>query len=446
MPGLFDLIQSAIGRPDPTAQLYAALQGQSGGPGAAAGPPPPAAAPGAAPGAPGAPQAQPVPQALQSPPDMAAANAKLAQGAQQQQPQVSPTDYPLLYLQMVQRQRASDDFNRGLAGMLGGFKGPPGGAQQIMNSVGAPSGQDPGAFLQNFLTLRNQGALQSSVPAMLQKAGLDPSYAPLAIANPDFLAKVVEAQTGVGADLETRQYLAAQKAAQAAGQPFPDIATWKAQHATAAAVGTTAGQDKLDATSTFPSLDPQYKTAEDTVQWLNSHPDATVKAVQWGSAANGRVGQMIGGLGLLDQDTQDARAKIDQLNDENFRAGLANVKNVRSQSEANKVGGAVSSLDKPANSPQMITSELGRLTNVIQGARGNLMGAAGKQIPLQYEGLVDPSYLDPKNPLYNGSSLAGQDPSDSDLQAARAYIATHPNERNAVIEHFHDQGFRAGAL
>jgi hypothetical protein len=325
----------------------------------------------------------------------------------------SPPDLTQLYVKLAQQDRAANMFDRGLAGMQAAFA-PPGQQAAWLNS--APPQQDAGAMVENLMKIQqmqfqrqNQQTIMNSAPALAEQL-FGPKPTPQQIQTAQGIiasGKYGDVETNLvgSGDLDQRQYLQEQRANQQAGQPTVDFSTWKAQHATAAAVGTEAAKTKFDAADTFPSLDPQYKTAEDTVDWLNQHPDATVRAVQWGSAANGRVGQSLGGLGILDQDTKDARSKIDQLNDENFRAGLANVKNVRSQSEANKVGGAVSSLDKPGNSPQMITQELGRLTNTIQSARGNLMGAAGRVIPYKYNNMIDPSYLDPNSQTYNGAKM-----------------------------------------
>ena len=114
MPGLFDLIMSATGRPDPSLAIAQALghapgqpgspQGPLAAPAPSAGPPTGAAGPGGPPGASGGPpapggpggppQAPPQPQATQTPPDLGQ-----------------------MFLRLTQRQQASEGFNRGL-GML----------------------------------------------------------------------------------------------------------------------------------------------------------------------------------------------------------------------------------------------------------------------------------------------------------------------------------------
>jgi hypothetical protein len=338
-----------------------------------------------------------------------------------------------LYSQVLQRSQANEMFNRGLGGLTAAFS-PLSQRASLMHEWDN-MGADPNALMNSVMSIQNYNyqqqqrqALAAAAPGLAKQLyGDNPTPEQLQMAQGLIASgKFGDIETNLvgGADLDQRQYQAAVRNGTFQGT-YTD---WRNQGATKAAVGTEAGKNKLDAIDTFPSLDPQYKTAEDTVEWLQAHPDATVNAVKWGAAANGRVGQMLGGLGVLDQDTKDARAKIDQLNDENFRAGLANVKNVRSQSEANKVGGSVSSLDKPANSPDMIKTELGRLSNVVHGARGNLMAAAGKAVPYKYNGLVDPTYLNPSSLVYNGAAMEKPDtsiksPADvAKLPPGRAFV------------------------
>ena len=82
-----------------------------------------------------------------------------------------------MYLQLALRQSESDSFNRHLAGMLGGFKGPPGGAQDIMNSVGAPSRLDPGAMMQNLMQLQQYHQQQLGALDAAKTLGITPNEA-----------------------------------------------------------------------------------------------------------------------------------------------------------------------------------------------------------------------------------------------------------------------------
>ena len=126
--------------------------GPQGGPPAAGGPGAGGGGPGAAGGAPGAPQAQPQPQAYQSPPDLSQ-----------------------MYVKLVQQSRAADSFDRGLALMAGGFKGPPGGAQTIMNSVGPPL--DAGATMNNIMQLQQFHQQQLGALDAAGKLGITPNEA-----------------------------------------------------------------------------------------------------------------------------------------------------------------------------------------------------------------------------------------------------------------------------
>ena len=89
----------------------------------------------------------------------------------------SPPDMQQMYLQLAMRQASSDSFNRHLAGMLGGFKGPPGGAQDIMNSVGAPSRLDPGTTMQNLMQLQQFHQEQLGALDAAGKLGITPNEA-----------------------------------------------------------------------------------------------------------------------------------------------------------------------------------------------------------------------------------------------------------------------------
>ena len=151
-----------------------------------------------------------------------AMNPSPAPAMAQPQATQSPPDLAKLYMQLYNQQRGAATFDQGLSGLQAAFAPP--GQQAAWLAHGNQGGrQDPGAMLQNLMQLRNQQAYQSALPDMLKAAGLDPNLTPLARADPGFLTKAIESQTGIGAPLEQRQYLAAKNAAAAAGQPFPDF-------------------------------------------------------------------------------------------------------------------------------------------------------------------------------------------------------------------------------
>jgi hypothetical protein len=206
MAGLADLLY--LGQPDPARQLAMALAGrqqpQPGpgpagpapvGPGPAGpgpGPAPNAPAPNAqpvnadpnapppnpAPGAPPPPGSPPQPQALQSTPDMSASYSTLA----------NPPNLMNLYLQMQQRQSASDQINRGLA-LIAANHSAPSMREAIMQSM-TGGGQDAGSTVNNLMSLY-QG--QQQMAANQQLLGQAPDIAaklglPLAVVQSRIMA------------------------------------------------------------------------------------------------------------------------------------------------------------------------------------------------------------------------------------------------------------------
>jgi hypothetical protein len=179
MAGLADLLY--LGQPDPSRQLAAMLAGRQqpgapppgpapAGPGPAgpAGPAPagpgPAAGPGdgsapnPAPGAPPPPGSPPQPQALQSSPDMSQAYSQLA----------NPPNIMSLYMQMQQRQSASDQINRGLA-LITANHSAPSMREAIMQSL-TGGGQDAGSTVSNLMSLYQGQQQMGAQQQLLQQA------------------------------------------------------------------------------------------------------------------------------------------------------------------------------------------------------------------------------------------------------------------------------------
>lgn len=182
MPGIADLLNLALGRPDPMRQLAQALAGQQpqqpppdqqqppqGPP--PAGPPPAGGAGAPTPLTPGQTpppgQGQPQPQALQSSPDMQSSYQQLA----------NPPNIMGLYLQAQRQQAASDQFSHGLA-TLAAINSPPSMTNAIMQ--GARGGPDVagqfGNLMQIYQMQQQMGAQQQllgQAPAIAKKLGWD---------------------------------------------------------------------------------------------------------------------------------------------------------------------------------------------------------------------------------------------------------------------------------
>jgi hypothetical protein len=127
---------------------------------------PNAPAPNPAPGAPPPPGSAPQPQALQSTPDMSASYQTLA----------NPPNLMSLYLQLQQRQAASDQINRGFA-LIAANHSPPSMREAIMQSVGG--GTDAGSTVNNLMSLYQgqqqmaaQQQLMAQAPDIAAKLGL----------------------------------------------------------------------------------------------------------------------------------------------------------------------------------------------------------------------------------------------------------------------------------
>ena len=227
MPGsIMDLISSAMGRPDPATAIATRLGQMPGQPGSPQGPqplagPPPAGGPAGPGGPPGASGGPPSPGGPQPP-------GGAPGGGAPPQPQAyqTPPDLGSMFVQLMQRQQANESFNRGMGMLAAGFAQP----RDRATMVDAMQGQsgDAGSLMGNLMRLQqynieqqNMAAYRQSIPGMLQKAGIDPSYAPLVAANPDILSKIVENQAGVGGGPAWMAQKRAEAALTAQGQPIP---------------------------------------------------------------------------------------------------------------------------------------------------------------------------------------------------------------------------------
>jgi hypothetical protein len=465
--GLLDLISAAAGRPDPAmkiAQAFGQAPGQPGspqGPQPLVGAAPPAASAGGG-GASGASGASPQPQATQTPPDLGQ-----------------------MFLQLTQRQQASEGFNRGLGMLAAGFAQP----RDRATMIGAMEGQsgDPGSTMANLMRLQQwniqqqqMAAYREGVPQMLKGLGLTDeevkAYTPLAIADPSFATKVAETKLGVGGGPAWMAQIHAEKALTDQGKPIPwtpgdptSYDAWtKANTAANVTEQRNASEAKLNATSSFSKIDPPLAQQEQNLEWLNdpAHRQAVITAIHnpnMSSNVMGAGAAMAPGLTGIDQDVLTARVKIDQLKKELYADRFVGTKNIRSNTEANNLGAAATLLDSRNNDPVTIDNELQRLVNDIGAARGNLAAAAGRKVPAKYANLIDKgAFLDPKSPLYNGATIEEPEASgggsasggdgggglkpltDAQKQQAKELIAR--DGRDAVISHLKAGGYDTSGL
>ena len=362
-------------------------------------------------------------QATQSPPDMAKANAQIAQNPNIVQ----------LYLRQEQLNRAADQFDRGLEGLVLS-KTPPSMQSGVIASMSPQPRTDAGTQLQNLMGLQ-QGDMRmraffnlltpnaqgvAPIDTMAQQFGVDPgALRNMVQLDPTVLSKMLEMQAGIGGPPETQEWrqAVAQFHRDHPGQPLPpelqSALTYGGAKQEEGRKMAQIGEEKAGAVESFPALDKTYNTLEDRLKWLNdpAHRDAVVNAIQKPELfTTGQAGRWLGGTAIgqgitgVDQDTMTAKGYLDQVRDELFSANFTGTKNVRNLTEANKLQGSASNLFKPTNNAATIKDELDRLTKETMKSHATIMATAGKQIPYQYKGMADTNYLDPKSPYYNGAT------------------------------------------
>jgi hypothetical protein len=338
----------------------------------------------------------------------------------------SPPDLTKLYLQLLQRNRSADEIDRGLTNIVAAFSPP---SQQASVMANMPRGTNTGDEMSNLMQLQQYGLGQQSLAQMMSPEflkNMETNYgmsAPEARAMilsggmPNFITKVVEARTGVGADLETRQYLQEQRAAQSQGKPFPDVATWKAQHAATALSMNTQAKDIQDFKDTgiqdFSGANQKLTENEARVDQLMKNPDATMEALSKPDLlTTSKAANMIPSgtplIGTSSEVKQQAIA-IQKLMAGLTGEGLMSAKNVRTQREFSTLGEALTAGLNVNNGKEGVMQALTDIKKRFATAHAQVYAVAGKKIPSDYYGLADPRYTSPTmdgavNPYYTGAT------------------------------------------
>ena len=458
MAGIFDLLTG-----DPTQQIAQRLGQAPGQPGSpqlgrnlwqrvaeplrqAGGPPGPP---------PGAPPAPPQPQIYQSPPDLAQ-----------------------MYMQLQQHDTASNQFYSGLGLLAAGMY--PGRNPNASMKWAQGMQQDPNSMFNNLVQIRGMqqqqaslDAFNRSIPDMMKQTGLT---ADEIRANPqaatELVGKIAATNAGISSDPTVQEmnrakgvYMAQNGITDPNDPRIPDKYKYPAQYKAGAAADVAVATDKTDAANSFNSVDPQWKTVQDNLAWLNdkAHHDAVVAAIQHPDfQTSGYIGQNLPSwVGGQPQDVLDAKAKLDTLRAQLQSEAFRNTKNVRSNREAAFLGDAQTNLFKITNSDATITDALTDLQNKVTAGRANATLAAGRPIPAEWAPNADQTLLDPKNQLFNGGSVlppadkppvpnaaaaggSGKPLSADDLTQAKTLIAQHG--RDWVIKYLQGQGYKTDGL
>lgn len=451
MPGLFDMLMGLTGRPS-DAQLMAGLGQAPGQPGSNAGPIPAGAA-GATGQAGGGPPNSSAggPQAAQGPPQgQGGAPAATMPGGQQAPAAMqSPSDLSQMYLQMVQRAQAEQNFNNGMAGLAAAIY--PGRTSPALMSAMRGNVQDPSETFGNLMKLQMYGQQQqryadlvNNSDAYAKSFGVDPNMfrATITAAGPqgagDVLGKIAEAQMGITGSQTDKEYRQAVRNYQMAnpGAPLPaelqSEAAWATKQGANVTMADAAAKERLAAKTEFDGMDKQYQAVEQKVDWLNdpAHRDAVVQAIKQPELfTSGQSGKYLSGTPLgVSQDVLDAKSNLDQLHNQLYSTSFSGKNQRLAAVEAQRLGNAYTNLVSPTLSAPAIGDELNRLQQQTYTSHANIFASAGQVIPAKYHGLADSQYLNPQDPLYNGAKEEDvpdfSKMSDADADAAVAKLSS----------------------
>lgn len=474
---ILDLIQSAMGHPDPAMAIQARLgqapgmpggpgpqplagppatpgpagpggpPGASGGPPSPGGPSPPGGPPGAAPGGPpgGAPPPPPQPQAYQTPPDLGQ-----------------------MFVTLMQRQQSNEQFNRGMGMLAAGFAAPRD-RETMVNAMSGQSG-DAGNTMGNLMKLQQynieqqqMAAYRQAVPGMLAKAGLDPSYAPAAMADPSIISKIVETQAGVGGNPAWQAQMHAEKALNNQGKPIPwtpgDPSSYDAYTKSQTADALARTKDLSADTQNFAPAKTAYDQMIADSQALLNKPG--LDDIVGGYSNQHKTSEMPG----LASTTQDALALYNKVMGAQYSSGVQDFKGAGriSQQELKQDLPSQSTMSNRAQSPADFRQGVQDYITKLQTKRAQLFGQAGqlaspdlsdadyaKVSPIYKQGgdLFVPHQANRPPPAPPASSAPAAAPAGTVLKpmpddtkaAAQALITKDPTQRAPLIAHLRAQG------
>jgi hypothetical protein len=385
----------------------------------------------------------------------------------------TPPDLGQMFVTLMQRQQSNDQFNRGMGMLAAGFAQPRD-RETMVNAMSTPSG-DPGALMNNLMSLQQhnlqlqQGmAYRQAVPGMLQKAGIDPSFAPAAMADPTIISKIIETQAGVGGSPAWMAQKRAEAALTAQGQPIP----WTPGDPTSYDAYTKASTGQAVTTADAKAKDLQADTAN-----LPKATDAYDRMIADSQALLAKPGldDIVGGWSNqhksidtpgLASTTQDALALYNKVMGSQYASGVQDFKGAGriSQQELKQDLPSQSTMADRAQSSGDFRQGVQAYITKLQQNRAQLFGAAGQLASPNLSdadyGKIDPIYK-PGGSLYvpgqaarplpppappaaaapTTASSAGLKPMPDDTKAAAtALIAKDPTQRAPLMSHLRAQG------
>ena len=391
------------------------------------------------------------------------------------QPQATqpPPDLARLYLQLEQSHQMAEGFNRGLATFLGGFKGPPGGAEQIMRGMTGGQSQDPGVMLQNLLQMRQQQAMMNAPappgvnPALLECSCRQTQRAKVA-------GDIITQQAGIGGppviqemQRAKMQYMKDNGITDPNDPKIPRKYTYPDEFNAASTAEGKAASDvaefKDSAVQDYATVDKKTEKSLATVnQLLGNMPD-TMTAMTTFAPTTGKLAANMPSLGgynplAASQTVKEQANAINVLKGELSSEAMSGVKNIRTQKEFGAITAALTAALDPANSPEKVQAALETIKGQLLRTRAIATAAAGHKLTGDLVGQLGPdekTFLDPSSPYYNGATQeappkgeapaqSGEGPKplpDATAQAIKQKLASSPGERDALLKHFQDLGY-----
>jgi hypothetical protein len=428
VPGsILDFLAAAAGHPDPADQIAARLGQMPGQPGSPQGPQPlagpqPSAGPPAGPAGP--------PGASGGPAGAGGAPGGAAPPPPQPMATQTPPDLGQMFVQLMQRQQADQGFNRGLGMLAAGFAQPRDRATMV-DAMSQGSGQDAGGLMSNLMKLQQynieqqqMAAYRQAIPGMLEKAGIDQSYAPLVMANPDILSKIVENQAGVSGNPAWQAQIKAEAAYAAAGKlppwtphdPTSYDAWTKANTASTVATEKTQADDLVADKHNFaPALANYDKTIGQIDQFMT--PQMQEGAKQFlGTVNQARP------VAWMDANGKAAYALYKQIMAGQFSAGTQDFKGAGriTQQELTQDAPSQSTMGSLNQDPADFFAGAQKYRDQLAQHRANLFGAAQQSTDPRLSDTDYAKYVAPNLDVFGGPRRDNDFSKMSDADATKA--------------------------
>jgi hypothetical protein len=355
-----------------------------------------------------------------------------------------------LYAQLTQRQYAADQFNKGLALFLGGFKGPPGGLQTMVDASQGMAGPDPSVTFGNMLRIQQMQtelgqrqqlmgsasdlaartgmpeALVRSMIATGQMGDLERAAMPTDLMrnynsaqqlwlqqNPgktpaDFAAAMpidtfMMAGMG-GGDIMSKQFLVeqAQFRKDHPNDPLPpelqDLPSWNAYKAGK----LDQAKDVQAGKANLPTLTQKIDETLRNVDAIRNDPNLdSVVGGQW-LPSTGWLASQVRSPGVL-----KLAGDIQQLGGQVYGEGFRDAGQGGSRRSTAEVAGLVNGLSQINNTylpAGAYRDQLDLLRSQLMRAKANAYGSAGLEPPDALAGMIDPSFY------AQGGTLFGKTP------------------------------------